>query len=264
VGEVGCGVTREKLRRAKEDLYARHALRIVRALKTGELDPLGYLILKFLVDEIEAPGRSGETIITLEELARLIGWPHSAEWLRQKLHALQDAGWIDFDEPRRARNAAWTFRLVRAAIDGQTHEPPTVLQLETPSELEVTSNSAQAEDPSSPQPESVSEESEPPSDSSLEQSRAKTEIENRCSEETKIDHVVRKTTAAEPDPFLAAYERLERNGAGPPVRVEQADDGSLVWTGEPQDGEQGLLNDLQALVDAGLGEWIEHDAQGKP
>jgi hypothetical protein len=230
-------VTRKKLPRAEKDLFARHPLRIIRALKTGEIDPLGYLILKFLVDEIEAPGRGGEAIYTLEELGRLIGWPRTVEWLRKKLHALRDARWIDFDEPRPAPKAAWTFRLGRAAIDGEMYESPTLLQLETPSELEVTSNNAQAEDPSSPQPESVSEESEPPSGSSLEQSRAKTEIENRCSEETKLDHVLGKTTAGEPDPFLAVYERLE--------------------------GEQGLLDDLQALVDAGLGEWRENDDGGE-
>jgi hypothetical protein len=45
----------------------------------------------------------------------------------------------------------------------------------------------------------------------------------------------------------------ERNG-NPPVRVELAEDGSLEWSDEPQECEQGLLDDLQALVDAGLGE----------
>lgn len=125
----GGEVSRERLARAESDLFSRHPLRIIRALKTGELDPHGYLLLKFLVDEIGAPGRSGETIVTLEELARLIGWPHSLEWLRQKLHWLRDAGWIDFDEPRRTRHAAWTFRLKGAAIDGETqrtsNSPPT-------------------------------------------------------------------------------------------------------------------------------------------
>jgi hypothetical protein len=69
--------------------------------------------------------------------------------------------------------------------------------------------------------------------------------EVKASSEEKLDHVVGSTTA-------------ERVG------VEQADDGSLVWTGEPQESDQGLLDDLQALVDAGLGEWGEHDAEGKP
>jgi hypothetical protein len=133
-------VTRKKLPRAEHDLYARHPLRIIRALKTGEIDPLEYLILKFLVDEIEPPGRDGEAVYTLEEFGRLIGWPRSHEWLRQKLHALRDAGWIDFDEPRPGPNAAWIFRLMRAAIDGEGAESPTSLQLQTPSELEINSN----------------------------------------------------------------------------------------------------------------------------
>lgn len=164
-------MSRERLARAESDLFSRHPLRIIRALKTGELDPHGYLLLKFLVDEIGAPGRSGETIVTLEELARLIGWPHSLEWLRQKLHWLRDAGWIDFDEPRRTRHAAWTFRLKGAAIDGETQEPPTVLQLQTPSQLEVTSNSSPDEISAIPQPERVSETSEPPTASVPRESR---------------------------------------------------------------------------------------------
>lgn len=32
-------------------------------------------------------------------------------------------------------------------------------------------------------------------------------------------------------------------------------DGALVWSGAPQEGEEGVLADLQALVDAGVGEW---------
>jgi hypothetical protein len=79
-----------------------------------------------------------------------------------------------------------------------------------------------------------------------------------------LDHVEGETTtAAETDPaitdrLIAALAKRE-----PPVRVEQADDGSLVWSGEQQDGEQGLFDDFQALVDAGLGEWRQNDAEGE-
>jgi hypothetical protein len=44
------------------------------------------------------------------------------------------------------------------------------------------------------------------------------------------------------------------------VSVEQATDGSLRWSAEPQEGEQGSLDDCQALVDAGLATWIEGPA----
>jgi hypothetical protein len=193
-------MTRKKLPLAENDLYARHPLRIIRALKTGELEPLGYLILKFLVDEIEAPGRGAEAIYTLEELGRLIGWSRSDEWLRQKLHALKDAHWIDFDEPRSGPNAAWIFRLKRAAIDGEGTGSPTNLQLQTPSELEINSNSAETEAPSNLQPEGVSDPIESPTRPSLEKSRAESEIENLCSkEEAKLDRVG-KTTSEEPPP----------------------------------------------------------------
>jgi hypothetical protein len=186
-------MSRGRLPRAEKDLYSRHPLRIVRALKTGELDPLGYLLIKFLVDETEAPGRSGETIVTLEELARLIGWSHSHEYLRQKLHGLREAGWIDFDEPRRARNAAWTFRLKGAAIDGETHEPPTVLQLQTPSELEVTSNYVLEETPAVPLSERVSESYAPPTAFPPRAEQRRAEIKTVASEENK-EHLVGKTT----------------------------------------------------------------------
>ncbi len=64
--------------------------------------------------------------------------------------------------------------------------------------------------------------------------------------------------------MLTALERLEREcNEGPPVHVEQADDGSLVWSGEAPEGEQGLLDDLQALVDARFGEWREYDDTGE-
>jgi hypothetical protein len=55
--------------------------------------------------------------------------------------------------------------------------------------------------------------------------------EVEASSEEKLDHAVGKTTAE-------------------PVSDEQ-------------EGEQGLLDDLQALVDAGVGEWIEDDTEGK-
>lgn len=261
-------MSRKKLPRAKEDLYSRHPLRIVRALKAGELDPLGYLVIKFLVDEIEAPGRQGEAIYTLEELARLIGWVRTLEWLRQKLHGLRDAGWIDFDEPRAVRNTAWAFRLKRAAIDGQAPEPPPDLQLRTPSQLEVTSNPPHERDSAIPRPVSTLEKSHPPTGLSLEQSRAKSETENLCSEEAKLDDVVGKTTApsdpAITDRLLEKVNELDRRrNGGRPVSVEQADAGPLVWSAEPVEGEQGVLDDVRALVDAALAEWIEDDAEGE-
>jgi hypothetical protein len=257
-------VTREKLPRAEKDLYARHSERIVRALELRRLDFLSYGVLSFLVDKIGAPGRNGEALYTLDELARALAWPLKSEPLRRRLHGLKDAGWITFENPRRGPEAPWIFRLSGAAIDGERDESlasfdPSFLAGRPVREETVSAQADRVEDPN-PQPENVSEPSEFPRRARAEQSRAESETENLCSEGTKL-HGVAKTTAADPDrsggdPVLAALER-ERNG-GPPVHVEQADDGSLVWTGEPQEGEQGVVEDCQALVNAGLGEWREN------
>jgi hypothetical protein len=133
--------------------------------------------------------------------------------------------------------------------------------------LEVTSKSPRDEDSAIPQPGSVSEPHKPPTARRLEQSRAESETENLCSEETKLDQAVGKTTATDPgitDRLLAKIDRPEhQQNEASPVHVEQADDGSLVWSGEAQEGEQALIADFQALVDAGVGEWRENDAEGE-
>jgi hypothetical protein len=63
-----------------------------------------------------------------------------------------------------------------------------------------------------------------------------------------------------PDPFdltrLGTPGGATSNGTGPP-HVEVADDGGLLWSNEAREGEQGVLDDLQALVDAGLAEWVD-------
>lgn len=47
--------------------------------------------------------------------------------------------------------------------------------------------------------------------------------------------------------------KLAREAVRP--RVRQARDGSLIWTGEPQEGAEGVLADAEALVDAGIAAW---------
>lgn len=252
-------MSRKNLPRAEDDLYARHPVRIVRALRTGELDPHGYLILKLFVDELEAPGsHNGEAIYTLEELGRLIGWPLTLERLRQKLHELRRDRWIMFPDLQPGQRRPWIFCLDRAAIDGDlqatSKSPP-------PLDLEVTSNSAHAEEAANPQPERPSEEIRPPTASVPRAERSGAETENLSSKGRK-EKDVGKTTAAATDPAIT--DRLIALVRGePPVQVEQAHDGSLAWSAEPVDGEQGVLADVQALVDAGLAEWVEDDAEGE-
>lgn len=47
--------------------------------------------------------------------------------------------------------------------------------------------------------------------------------------------------------------QLAREAERPKVR--RLPDGSLAWSGAPQEGAEGLLADAQALVDAGIAEW---------
>jgi hypothetical protein len=41
--------------------------------------------------------------------------------------------------------------------------------------------------------------------------------------------------------------------------VAKDEDGSLTWSAGAVEGEQAVLDDCQALVDAGVAEWIEED-----
>ncbi len=96
-------------------------------------------------------------------------------------------------------------------------------------------------------------------------------------EELKEDHLVgEETREDESEKFFAALDevgsktgqqkknlddtlaaRIERaHAASKRTRVEVAADGKVVWHGEAQAGEQGVLADCQALVNAGLARWV--------
>jgi hypothetical protein len=235
-------VSRERLPRAEKDLWSRHSERIARALELRQLDFLSYGALSFLVDKIALPGRNGEALYTLKELARTLCWPLEIDALRRRLHGLRDADWITFEDPRRGPEAPWIFRLTGAEVDAERDESQMSFDSSflagRPVREETISAQGESVGPSSPQPERVPKPSEFPRRARVEQSREETESKPLSEEE--LDHVLGKTTAR--------------------VRVEQAEDGSLVWDGEPQKGEQGLLDDCQALVDAELATWLERPA----
>jgi hypothetical protein len=230
-------VSRERVARAQKDLFSRHSERIARALELGTIDYDTYAVLSFLIDKIDLPGRNGELLCTLEEFARRIAWPHTIEPLRRRLHGLRDAGAIDFDDPRRGPGAPWVFRLSGAAVDGEWDE--SLLSFHQrflagrPTRDETISAQPEGSERENLDAERGFEPSEFPRRARAEQSRAE------ILSDEKLDHVLSKTTAR--------------------VRVEQAEDGSFVWNGEPQEGEQGLLDDCQALADAGLARWREVD-----
>lgn len=249
-------MSRRRLPRAEQDLYSRHSVRIIRALKAGDLDHLDYLLLKFLVDEIEVPGSNLEAIYTLRNLAAVLDWPKSEEWLRHKAVELERQGWITA-ERRRGPQAPWIFRLTGAAIDGERDESPTNFQVGNPPDLETNSKREHSPPPAKPLLDGVSKASEFPTDESprAEQSRE----EKKPLSYGKQDHALGKTTTAEVEPadatdrMLDALARLD--GDSPRVSVEKAPDGSLVWCGKPAEGERGFLEDCQAMVDAGFARW---------
>jgi hypothetical protein len=154
-------VSPERLPRAENDLFSRHSQRIAQALELHELDYNAYAVLSFLVDRIEAPFRNSKAVYTLQGLADALRWPHSLEWLRQKLQELEGQNWITI-ETRRGPQAPWIFRLKGAAIDGERDEFPTNFQPGRPSELEINSNPSPGETAAIPQPERVSEAAEFP------------------------------------------------------------------------------------------------------
>jgi hypothetical protein len=201
------------------------------ALRVGELDYHGYAVLSFLVDVIDLPGHGSEAIYTLEGLAAELGWPHTTRWLGNKLHELRREGWIDFDGPRRGPEAPWVFRLSGAAIDAERDEFRMSFEAETPSQFEIDSNRRPAEQAVNPHPDGVSDAPE------LRSAEARRAEQSETFSEEKLDHVLGETTAR--------------------VSVERAEDGSLLWNGEPQEGEQGLLDDCQAFVNAGVAGWRE-------
>jgi hypothetical protein len=206
---------------AREDFYTRHPHRLQAAHKRGDLDFYEAGILSFLVDEIDL-GRTGDVSYTLSGLVEALAWPLTPESLRLKLHRLRAEGWIDFDDVTPGQRRPWTFRLARAAIDGETSsEPPNDLQTETPSDLEVTSKEPMLEEAETPLTESDSSTTRPPSAPTprAEPSRA----EPREDHSPKDDHLLGKTTDTpdvESDPFLDAFEAV--NGRGPVDDVHEA------------------------------------------
>lgn len=79
------------------------------------------------------------------------------------------------------------------------------------------------------------------------------------------DHflAVAREVGSNPNPVASAIEQAqrasERNGGRSPVRVEVAGAG-LEWSEPPVEGEAGVLADAQALVDAGLAQWVDEEA----
>jgi hypothetical protein len=127
------------------DFFSRQPHRVREALERGDLDFYEYGVVSFLVAKLDRD--RGELPLTLRALADVIQWPRelSHEYLRQKLHRLDADGWVRCISPGVGGKGPWLFKLGSAAV-----RPPTSLQLETPSQLEVTSNTTGGEEPARP------------------------------------------------------------------------------------------------------------------
>jgi hypothetical protein len=181
--------------------------------------------------------------LSLAQIDGGVGWQESDDTLLRELKTLRPA-WIDFGS-KQGQRAPYAIRLTGLKVLREGDELPlTELGPETSSSArpphdfrniaprepphaevaEVVESSKQSGEEPPQEPPQTSADS--PLNSYLYDG---SEVE--ASGEEKLDHAVGKTTAE-------------------PVSDEQ-------------EGEQGLLDDLQALVDAGLGEWIEDDTEGE-
>jgi len=182
----------------------------------------------------------GVAPIELGTVARLCDY--KPEWIRRALHDLREWGWIDF-EAGDGGDPAWRVRLTGLSLD---NPPPTPLQhlsnSEPPPSWRGLSNSSPTGEAANPHAERESVSNTSPSSASEEphiRDETIREREKSLSGEGETDWVSRDK--------------------GPP-RVKRRDDGSLDWYGESLPGEEGVLADGQALVDAGLAEWGDGDA----
>jgi hypothetical protein len=215
----------------------------------------------------EARNTSGGVApIELSTVARLCDV--STETIRRALHDLREWGWLDF-QAGDGGDPAWRLWLTGLSIESGSPRPLHDLSTETPPPTwralstdasDLTGANPRDERESAPSASPQRDRSKSPKRDETRPQETKTK--NPRSEE-KLDHVVVETTATDPgvtDRLVAKIERPEqqRNEAAP-VDVEQAGDGSIVWSREAQEGEAGVLADCDALVNAGLGEWIEDD-----
>lgn len=251
------------------DHFAAIPLRFIRAHDAGELDAkhvlVGALVAARCYDvRNTADGVAGIRLAWLAELCEF-----SEETVRTKLRELEERGWIGFDAPRPGQRVGWRIWLEGLAVaERDADPPPAEFQADGSS---VGSSSSRASEPErAVTPHGATERtSRRAPDAELEQGdkrdetrRLEAKEENPRSEE-KLDHVVDKTTAAESDRSTYRLIELATSGRARRVAVEQPDDGSLIWSREPQKGEQALLDDCQALVDGGLAEWVEQgDGEG--
>lgn len=259
--------------RSSGERFVRYPRRFHDALRRADINPRQFLLGCFLAGEVDF--ETGEVALTLGALGDGLGWEWSEDTLLRDLKALRPA-WVDF-ETKQGQRSPYLFRLTGLAV-GIGAELPADFRRETPSGAEVTSELRKSGPPAKSQPERDPARSEPPPSGSPKKRRDETRRESLSEER---DPLLGETTAPErdfdDDAFLALVREVGgarngvhaaaeqarlafegRNGTDP-VRVEGGDDGSLLWSEPPREGEEGLLADAQALADAGLARWIDEE-----
>jgi DNA-binding transcriptional ArsR family regulator len=173
--------------------------------------------------------------------------------IRRALRRLRDGGWIDFREPDERQRAPWPITLTGLAREAQTKG--TAARTAAPQLRHVPQTTA-AEVKLARRAESLRERDSavsPLRPSRARENETKRNEENLRSEE-KLDHAVGKTTATDPGVTARLVAKIQRPG----LQRNEA-----PWSGEAQEGEAGVLADCDALVNAGLAEWCENDAEGE-
>jgi hypothetical protein len=234
------------------------------AFKNGDLTPGAYLVGCHLAFESYRSKNTDAGVVTLHvsTLAELCDVHRQT--IRRALHSLEHKGWIRFAVQER-QQGPWRITLTGLAKPDEGPTCNTPATSDPPPMLQAAATPPAGPEGASPHPESASR------SPSLQPSRARIDETRRDQKgpkanprsEEKLDHVVGETTATDPGTTARLIAKIERPDHhridAPPVQVEQAEDGSLVWSGEPKKGEAGVLADCDALVNAGLGEWIDDD-----
>lgn len=242
------------------DRFARVPQRFYDALASGEVSHRQFVLGCYLAGQVDYV--TGKAALTLKALADGLDWPWSDETLRKDLLGMRPQ-WIEY-EVRQGQRSRYVFRLTGLQVGGH-------LQRQRGAPVEVTSNQPDEALPANPPPQPKTAADKPPTakghNNRPEQTRG--EKQNLGSEE-ELDHGVGETTATDPGVTARLLEKLDglssktgafkaktgatpggdSNGSGAP-RVAVTSEG-FNWTDEASEGEQATVDDLQALVAAGV------------
>jgi hypothetical protein len=231
-----------------------------------------------------ADWRTRKVTRTLAQIAARIRWGPTDDALSKRLHKLRRAGWFELETTPGKHAAPYLFTLnhepepsSERSEDVRRSKPHGDRVNDEPSPQRARRRPAavpRSEDAASPHRQS---DSAPTGRAPVRRTSEPQRETKALSEEDALgpasardhDHVVGETTGRHTDALLiAATENLngERDLDDLHDAIERAREASdvgtgcdldAIWPGPPLEGEEGVLADLEALVEAGLGEWVE-------